>query len=258
MKRCSGCLEVKLTGFFSADRLYPDGLNYKCKNCDQMRRRSHNGHARQMYGAQKSSSRSRGHPQPAYSFDEFFAWLGKNGYDKLHADWVASGYEKKDAPSADRLDDDLSYSFCNIRLVRWDENCKKMGRDFVSGRLINQHTPVRQLTMSGEIVAEYVSQNSAGRANGIKGTHIGSVCLKRPGYLSAGGFLWEFADVERLFAALPPQAPATSTGEAPRRPLVGCAAARDGDCTHPDCPQFHDKEPQSTGRHCPLDTSSEE
>jgi hypothetical protein len=39
-----------------------------------------------------------------------------------------------------------------------------------------------------------------------------------------------------------------------RRPLTGCAAARDGDCTHPDCPQLRDNEPRATGRHCPLDS----
>jgi hypothetical protein len=71
-------------------------------------------------------------------------------------------------------------------------------------------------------------------------------------------FFYLADDIERLFAALPPQATSTSTGDAPRRPLVGCAAGRDGDCTHPDCPQLQDHEPKATGRHCPLDTSSEE
>lgn len=66
------------------------------------------------------------------------------------------------------------------------------------------------------------------------------------------------AAAARKSAALPPQATSTSTGEAPRRPLTGCAAARDGDCTHPHCPQLRDNEPKATGRHCPLDTGSEE
>lgn len=37
------------------------------------------------------------------------------------------------------------------------------------------------------------------------------------------------------------------------RPLKGCAADRDGDCDHRDCPQLRDGEPAKTGRHCPLD-----
>lgn len=42
------------------------------------------------------------------------------------------------------------------------------------------------------------------------------------------------------------------------RALTSCAAGRDGDCTHANCPQFHDKEPATTGRHCPLDNQSDE
>lgn len=57
-------------------------------------------------------------------------------------------------------------------------------------------------------------------------------------------------------AALPRQAPAPE--KAPRRPLAGCAAGRDGECTHPDCPQLRDNEPKDTGRHCPLDTTTGE
>ncbi|HEU6454004.1 MAG TPA: hypothetical protein VN201_00915 [Roseateles sp.] len=35
--------------------------------------------------------------------------------------------------------------------------------------------------------------------------------------------------------------------------LTGCAAGKDGDCTHSQCPQLRDGEPKATGRHCPLD-----
>jgi hypothetical protein len=42
------------------------------------------------------------------------------------------------------------------------------------------------------------------------------------------------------------------------KPLTRCAAARDGDCTHSQCPQLRDNEPNATGRHCPLDTHSDE
>jgi hypothetical protein len=42
------------------------------------------------------------------------------------------------------------------------------------------------------------------------------------------------------------------------KPLTRCAAARDGDCTHKQCPQLRDNEPAATGRHCPLDTDSKD
>lgn len=41
-----------------------------------------------------------------------------------------------------------------------------------------------------------------------------------------------------------------------RAPLKRCAASRDGDCTHPECPQLRDNEPHATGRHCPIDTTT--
>ncbi|ELI8400327.1 TPA: hypothetical protein ACQWNA_003800 [Yersinia enterocolitica] len=36
-------------------------------------------------------------------------------------------------------------------------------------------------------------------------------------------------------------------------PLERCAAGRDGECHHKDCPQLRDNEPMATGRHCPID-----
>ena len=38
-----------------------------------------------------------------------------------------------------------------------------------------------------------------------------------------------------------------------RRMMTGCHADDDGDCNHAQCPQLRDKEPDTTGRHCPLD-----
>lgn len=42
------------------------------------------------------------------------------------------------------------------------------------------------------------------------------------------------------------------------KPLEHCAAARDGECSHKDCPQIRDNEPMATGRHCPIDNWNEE
>lgn len=36
-------------------------------------------------------------------------------------------------------------------------------------------------------------------------------------------------------------------------PLEHCAAGRDGECNHRDCPQIRDNEPEHSGRHCPID-----
>ena len=41
-------------------------------------------------------------------------------------------------------------------------------------------------------------------------------------------------------------------------PLTRCAAGRDGECGHAQCPQLRDNEPCTTGRHCPLDNWNED
>ncbi|MFM6987103.1 MAG: hypothetical protein ACKOXG_00340, partial [Arenimonas sp.] len=40
--------------------------------------------------------------------------------------------------------------------------------------------------------------------------------------------------------------------ESPEAEPTRCQADRDGDCSHPDCPQLRDSEPHATGRWCPL------
>jgi hypothetical protein len=41
-------------------------------------------------------------------------------------------------------------------------------------------------------------------------------------------------------------------------PLTRCAAGRDGECGHAQCPQLRDGEPRATGRHCPHDDTQGE
>ncbi|MES2048821.1 MAG: hypothetical protein V4447_10500 [Pseudomonadota bacterium] len=41
-------------------------------------------------------------------------------------------------------------------------------------------------------------------------------------------------------------------------PLKHCAAGRDGECAHKQCPQLCDGEPVKSGRHCPLDNHEDE
>jgi len=55
-------------------------------------------------------------------------------------------------------------------------------------------------------------------------------------------------------AAMLSVAPSIEEGE----PLLRCAAATDGECSHPQCPQIRDNEPHKTGRHCPIDNWDED
>jgi hypothetical protein len=42
------------------------------------------------------------------------------------------------------------------------------------------------------------------------------------------------------------------------KPLTSCAAGRDGECGHTQCPQLRDGEPAKSGRHCPLDNRDDD
>ncbi len=60
--------------------------------------------------------------------------------------------------------------------------------------------------------------------------------------------------VEESNAAILAPAPAGVVMRPPfEKPLERCAAARDGECNHKECPQLRDNEPMATGRHCPID-----
>ena len=65
-------------------------------------------------------------------------------------------------------------------------------------------------------------------------------------------------------AGIDPDATTMDRKELPRattyhaQPLTSCAAGMDGDCGHPQCPQARDREPMTSGRHCPLDNQGTE
>ena len=40
-------------------------------------------------------------------------------------------------------------------------------------------------------------------------------------------------------------------------PLEHCAAGKDGECYHRQCPQIRDNEPEHSSRHCPLDNGDD-
>lgn len=71
------------------------------------------------------------------------------------------------------------------------------------------------------------------------------------GLRSAGFEILELHTYVAGDAASPPEAQPAEQRKP--RPLDGrCAADSDGDCTHPDCPQLRDGEPEKTGRSCPI------
>ena len=76
-----------------------------------------------MYRTQKESCRKRKHPQPEYSMEEFVKWvLAHPNFERLFKAWVKSGYDRWKKPSIDRLINERTYSFENIKLKTWKQN----------------------------------------------------------------------------------------------------------------------------------------
>jgi len=69
---------------------------------------------------------------------EFLSWCEKSRgrFEKIHTNWKDSGYERKLAPSIDRIDNDKGYIPSNMRWVTVSENTLKHNKNRKSARLI--------------------------------------------------------------------------------------------------------------------------
>ena len=128
-KVCNTCKKEKSLDGFYRHHKFKDGRHFICKVCEKIYMDTYTktelGVINLMYGLQRGSSKKRGHNMPTYTKEEFTTWLYENNFKTLYDNWVDADYDKMVKPSADRLDDDLGYSFDNIRLVTWQENCNK-------------------------------------------------------------------------------------------------------------------------------------
>ena len=149
------------------------------------------GKISQTYSKQKSASTKRGHPAPAYTKEELAEWLfSQDLWFTLYDNWVASNFDKKLAPSIDRINDDLPYKFGNIQLMTWEENHKKGYSTVKSGVHKTQHKPVIQFSKTMNKIAEYVSIKEASRQTGLSDYTIIMVCKHKR--KTAGGYIWEY------------------------------------------------------------------
>lgn len=194
MKRCNVCTVLKDLDAFNKAAQNTGGLMHLCRGCERDYRNSYKGKLIGLYKTQRCNSKHRGHPLPQYSFEEFYAWAEQNQYALVYMDWKSSGYLRRKAPSVDRIDDSHPYTFENMQLTTWGFNDDKAHADFKSGKLFNKHTPVKQLTKSGELVQIFPSQLAAQRATGIPQGNIGVVARKTGRRKTAGGFKWEYVN----------------------------------------------------------------
>lgn len=58
--------------------------------------------------------------------EEFYVWAAMSPeFDRLYREWVASGYERKLAPSVDRIDSSVGYRTWNMQWVTHSENSRR-------------------------------------------------------------------------------------------------------------------------------------
>lgn len=194
-KICTKCnCEKELTEF----RVYKNRLyRSECKECEKITklvyRRTPKGLCFTIYDSQKSSSKRRGHILPNYTNKELYEWIiGQENFNCLYDEWVKSGYDKMKIPSVDRKNDDMPYTFDNIRLTDWITNKTKLHNDLISGDYISKHKKVLQYDKNMKLLNEFFSLSEAHRQTGALISKISLVCnFKRKSHL---GFIWRFSD----------------------------------------------------------------
>ena len=146
-------------------------------------RRTKRGLLYKIYGGQVTSSKTRGHSSPKYSFEDLYNWaMSQHLFHDLYDLWVISGFDKMQTPSIDRLKDNIGYKFSNIQLSTWQENFDKS--------LLNRGKIVLQLLKNGKVINEFKSAKEASNFTGVNYSGISKVCSGKR--LFAGGFGWTF------------------------------------------------------------------
>lgn len=174
------------------------------KKYNQDYSKSHKGLIKRIYKHQIRNCKERQHPLPNYTEEELLAWyIADNKHLQLHQTWLDSGCDKELTPSIDRLDNNRSYTFDNIEVVTWKENCiraQQQIRDNTlsnSGLLNNGHTAVVQYNLSGDRIAEFISLAEAQRTTGIDHRGISECCRKAR--TTFHGYVWRYlADEQEL------------------------------------------------------------
>ena len=174
MKICIKCGLGKKSWEFSKHSGFSDGLRSTCKRCYNHEQKADPFlFFRKIYATQKATSTKRKHPAPAYTLDDLIAWA--DAQPRLPAIWKAyqdAGQPLKLAPSIDRINSNLPYTFANMELVTWEENDRRGSADTKLGAKITQHRAVAAYNKDGSLHKTYCSLHEAARDVGGNPTNI--------------------------------------------------------------------------------------
>jgi hypothetical protein len=149
MKECKKCLAVKELNCFKFHPETKDKRTNKCKVCINEEQRisrvgnnnvhtfnyekTHKGFLVRLYRNMKS--RIKGVQKHNYKLyegrellnkDDFYKWsLNNKDFFVLFENYKASGYNRKLAPSVDRINSKIGYTIDNMEFVTLSENCRR-------------------------------------------------------------------------------------------------------------------------------------
>ena len=190
MKTCSICKENLPLEAFDAQSTGRLGRRADCKECRKRFLHSERGLCKGLLSNQKTKSKKRGHPPPAYAEEQLFQWmLGQPNFHKLYAAWVDSGFNTPLKPSIDRLDDYQPYTLNNIKLTTTEDNINRYYTDAIQGINTKSAVAVDQYTLDGVFIASHHSYKAAARAVGQ--SQIGNIRNVAEGTgKTAYGYIW--------------------------------------------------------------------
>jgi len=182
-KECYSCKELKPSNEFTCNSSKKDKLNHKCKICTKETANSFSQLPYRIYSNQIEHSKTRGHPAPAYTYEEFKKWIiSNNNYAQLYEKYKNSGYDKNLVPSIDRIDPKKPYLFSNIQVITFKENMTRNAEAIkeTQGIKINAY-----FADSGRLAGSFVSQNTAARILNLNGKSIYKIVdtVVKQGYL---------------------------------------------------------------------------
>ena len=200
MKKCTKCGKLKRLEDFYKRRSGVKNKHSKesnCKDCCSKRNltnsRSKRGKALTLFRSQIRRTKINGLPDVSYSKTDFIDWLFSNDkYIVIYDKWVKSGYDKMKAPSIDRIDDYMGYSFDNIIVTTWEENKLKYHKDSMNGVNTKQSRSVVKMDLIGRILDLYHSMKNASRETGVEQSNIWKACNGK--IKTSGGFKWRYLD----------------------------------------------------------------
>ncbi len=185
MKKCTGPNGCGLSKSVASFYIKDDGYSSMCTECIKTysirKSREKPNVIRRMYDRQVRNSKKRGMAVPSYTKSELLNWLLDDWvFDLLYTNWKHCGYLVEMAPSLDRIDDYISYTFSNIRLVTWQENRNYLSYSLVNGLNCKTSNKVTMYeivtTVTYKKVDTFHSAAEAARVTGVNKNNISECC----------------------------------------------------------------------------------